>query len=57
MTEISLTNKEKKKMFSAHSMESTPKSHFKSRSQSQMLQSPAVERLGNFIMNNGMYII
>lgn len=47
MTEISLTNTGGK-MFSVHSMESTPTSHFKNRSQSQILQSCAAEGLGNF---------
>ena len=44
-------------MFSAHSMESTPKSHFKNSSQSQILQSCAVEGLGNFKVNNNVYVI
>ena len=38
-------------------MESTPKSHFKSRSQSQIPQSCAVEGLDNFIKNNDAYVI
>lgn len=44
-------------MFAAHSMESTPKSHFKNRSQSQIPQSCAIEGLDNFIMNNDAYVI
>ena len=56
MIEISLTNKGKK-LFSAHSMESTPKSHFKNRSQSQIPQGCAVEGLGSFIMHNAVYVI
>ena len=38
-------------------MESTPKSHFKSRSQSQIPQSCAIEGLDNFIKNNDAYVI
>lgn len=56
MSEISLTNKGKT-LFSAHSVESTPKSHFKNRSQSQIPQGCAVEGLGSFIMNNDIYVI
>lgn len=44
-------------MFAAHSMESTRKSHFKNRSQSQIPQSCAIEGLDNFIMNNDAYVI